>query len=106
MCWIPKIAQIAAFYVSANNSLACAQFIGGTWIGSQGISPPYEFKNISQFTVAPRSRHLSISVAPGRSELNIFLFYESTNNEIVLLNGSLTFVQSFDLDQVVWMKKL
>ena len=85
MFCLTKTAQIVAFYVSANNILACAQFSDGAWSGSQDPS----FWNISQFIVAPRSRHLSVSVASGKPVSNILLVYESINDEIAVLNGSL-----------------
>ncbi|KAG7004505.1 ToMV susceptible protein tm-1(GCR26) [Physcia stellaris] len=81
----------AVFYISVNNSLACVQINDGAW----GNSNP-EFANISQFTAASTSRHLAVTVNPETTSFNTSLVYESIDENITFLEGSLTVLTSSD----------
>ena len=72
-----------------NNSLACVQINDGAW----GNSNP-EFANISQFTAAATSRHLAVTVNPEATSFNTSLVYESIDENITFLEGSLTVLTS------------
>ena len=68
-----------------NNSLACVQINDGAW----GDSNP-QFANISHFTAAANSRHLTVTVNPEAASFNTSLVYESVDEAITFLEASLT----------------
>ena len=68
-----------------NNSLACVQINDGAW----GDTNP-QFANISQFTAAASSQHLAVTVNPEATSFNTSLVYESIDEDITFLEGSLT----------------
>ena len=83
--------QLAVFYVAANHSLACAQFQQGAWsaTGSTSNSSGY-FSSISNFTAAANTRYLSVSLSQVDQISSALLFFEDTNNDVILLNGTLS----------------
>lgn len=70
------------FYISSSNKLACVQFSEDAWLDCTPSPTFVANTNVSHFTAASDSRHLSVEVNIGKSGFKVFLLYEDTNNEV------------------------
>lgn len=73
---------MTVFYISSSNKLACVQFSEDAWLDCRSSLVFVANTNVSQFTAASDSRHLSVEVNIGKSEFQMFLLYEDTDNEV------------------------
>lgn len=70
------------FYISSSNRLACVLFSESVWSDCSSSQYPVGYLEVAHFTAASDSRHLSVEVNIDKSELQFFLLYEDTNNEV------------------------
>ena len=80
--------QLAVFYVSTNDTLACRYFDSGAWNDPLLNSLSFSYPDVSKHTVAAKSRHLAVAAVETNHSTDIFLLYESASSGINLLKCS------------------
>ena len=80
--------QLAVFYVSTNDTLACRNFGSGAWTDSRLENDSFSFPDVSTYTVAAKSRHLAVGAIVTNHSTNVFLLYESSSSGFNLLKCS------------------